>query len=510
MSVRSAHLTLVVSLFLATQTSPPADPAAVDHCPPLPPPVGATVTVSTEAHLLQQATYAAPGTTVLIAAGTYNLQGVVHVVNDGITLRGASGDRADVVLDGGGMLTGSHIHAILIEADGVTVADLTIRNADEHGISINGSDRPTLYNLHIVDTGYQLVKVNPLGDGSEDGLLACSRLEYTTTAPEDYTNGISAHDAHGWTVRDNEWYRIRTPGNTPVPTILFWSGSSSTMVERNRLVDCAQGIAFGNASHSGVDHSGGTVRNNFIIASQPHDVVIEMVHAEDWLVAHNTALLLNPVPELTWGMEARYPESDGTFAYNLTNMPIWADRDGASALSSGNVTAADPGWFVDPAAGDLHLLPGASGAIDQAVSLAAVTGDIDGQARPVGSAPDVGADEVSDPAPATVTDLHLSDVVTSTTTLTAVLAWSPPASAITVALRTANTLIHEANWTQALPISDTLPGNTRACTAVLPYSGNTTYFALRAQNQSGEWSTLSNNAFTPHFDLYLPCIIRQD
>jgi hypothetical protein len=367
--------------------------SAAEHCPVLPPPSGLTVTVSNEADLRNQAYSAAANTTILIEPGTYNLTNAVQIVNDGITLRSSTGNRTDVILDGGGMLAGSFIHVIYIEADDVTIADLTIRNADEHGISVQGSDRTTLYNLHIYDTGYQLVKVNPVGDGSDDGVLACSRLEYTTTSLEDYTNGISAHDAHGWRVRDNQWYRIRTPGNEPVPTILFWSGSSDTVVEGNILVDCFQGIAFGNAAHEAGDHTGGIVRNNFIYASQPHDSVIEMVHATGWLVAHNSVLLLDPYGGITWGMEARFADTNGTFAYNLTNMPILADRDGANATVIGNITNADSGWFVDPSGGDLHIDSASRPPVDAAAPLPQVVGDIDGETRPMGEAPDVGADE---------------------------------------------------------------------------------------------------------------------
>jgi len=384
---------LLLSLISPAAQSAPARQAVVsstDFCPPLAPPAGATVTVASAAALREQAYDAAAGTTILVSPGVYELDNIIHVVNAGITIRGATGNRADVILDAGGMLTG-FTHAILIEADDVTVADLTIRNAGEHGVSVNGSDRPTLYNLHIVDTGYQLVKVNPVGDGSEDGLLACSHLEYTTTAPENYTNGISAHDAHRWTVRDNRWERIRTPDNVPAPTILFWSGSSDTIVERNVLVDCYQGIAFGNASHGPGDHTGGIVRNNMIYGSLPHDSVVEMVHATGWLVAHNTALLLDP-DGVTWGMEARFADTQGTFANNLTNMPIWADRDGAGGTLQDNVTNATPAWFVDAATADLHLALTATGAIDQVTLLADVTADIDGDPR-TGRA-DAGADEL--------------------------------------------------------------------------------------------------------------------
>ena len=364
-------------------------------CLPFPPPAGPTVTVSTEAELRDQAYNAAAGTTILVTAGLYQMNGYVHMVQDGVTLRGETGDRDDVILDFGGMTSG--YFGILVEADDATIADLTIRNARDHGVSIQGTDRPTLYNLHIQDIGDQLVKVNPAGNGSEDGLLACSRLEYTTAAPDEYTNGISAHDAHRWVVRDNEWVRIRTPGNTPVPAILFWSGSSDTIVERNLLVDCAQGIAFGNASHGSGDHSGGIVRNNLIYASLPHDVVIEMVHAQGWLVAHNTALLLDPAPGLTWGIEARFSDSQGTFAYNLTNMAIWQNRDGAQGTLLGNIADAQPAWFVDAGSGDLHLQATASEAIDRAAPLAEVSDDFDGDLRPMGEAPDVGGDEYSTP-----------------------------------------------------------------------------------------------------------------
>jgi len=476
-------------------------------CPPLDPPTGPTVTVSTEAELRDRAYNAAPGTTILVAAGTYYLQDAVWVVNDGITIRGATGNRDDVVLDGGGMLTWSHTHVIAVSADDVTIADLTIRNGDEHGVSVQGSDRPTLYNLHIVDTGYQLVKVNPVGDGSDDGLLACSRLEYTTTSPENYTNGISAHNAHRWTVRDNEWYRIRTPGNASVPTILFWSGSSDTVVERNLLVDCYQGISFGNASHGAGDHSGGVVRNNFIYASRPHDVVIEMVHAAGWLVAHNTALLLDPAPGLTWGMEARFSDTSGTFAYNLTNMNILLNRDGANATGIGNVTNAQGGWFVAPSAADLHLVSTATAAIDRASPLAQVTDDFDGDARPIGAAPDVGADEYGISPPPAVSDLRVSHALTDTATLTATLTWTLPSEAVTATLRYAAAPITESNWASAALLTDTLPGDTSAYMAVIPYVGGTAYFALKSWNAGGA-SALSNNGFWPAWRLYLPLVLR--
>jgi hypothetical protein len=435
------------------------------------------------------------------------MQSYVHIVNNGIALRGATGNRGDVVLDFGGMVSGHF--GILVDGDDVTIANLTIRNAHDHGVSIQGRDRPLLYNLHILDIRDQLVKVNPAGNGSEDGVLACSRLEYTTSEPDSYTNGISAHNAHRWVVRDNEWYRIRTSDDTPAPTILFWSGSTDTVVERNLLVDCYQGIAFGNASHTGIDHTGGVVRNNVIYASEPHDVVVEMVHAQDWLVAHNTALLLNPAPGLTWGMEARYPDSQGTFAYNLTNMSIWRNRDGANGAVVGNVTTANTSWFVDAASADLHLLGTATGAIDQALALAEVGDDMDGDSRPIGGAPDVGADEYGVPPPAAVTDLRVVEVVTRTGTLTVTLRWTPPVDAVTTTLRYSDTLISEAAWESGVILTDTLPGAIGVHTATVPLGDATWYFALKTEGVGG-MSDVSNNVLWPRHAVYLPGVLRGD
>jgi hypothetical protein len=45
-------------------------------------------------------------------------------------------------------------------------------------------------------------------------------------------------------------------------------------------------------------------------------------------------------------------------------------------------------------------------------------------------------------------------------------------------------------------------------TAGLSYSGGVVYFALKSQVANGGWMALSNNAFWPHRDVYLPIIFR--
>jgi hypothetical protein len=105
---------------------------------------------------------------------------------------------------------------------------------------------------------------------------------------------------------------------------------------------------------------------------------------------------MNPVIGLNWSMEARFTDTVGTFAYNLTNMAV-INRDDSDAALTGNVTNAQPSWFVDAANADLHVISPTLQVIDRAGTLAQVTADIDGDARPAGSAPDVGADEYVEP-----------------------------------------------------------------------------------------------------------------
>ena len=49
---------------------------------------------------------------------------------------------------------------------------------------------------------------------------------------------------------------------------------------------------------------------------------------------------------------------------------------------NGNLVNATPSYFQNPAAGDLHLLPGATPAINKVPCINTVTNDFDGEMRP--------------------------------------------------------------------------------------------------------------------------------
>jgi hypothetical protein len=79
---------------------------------------------------------------------------------------------------------------------------------------------------------------------------------------------------------------------------------------------------------------------------------------------------------------------------NITNKPI-TSRDAGSGTVTNNVTNAVKNWFVDAAAGDLHLALAISAVVDSGQTVSGLSDDFDGQPRPQGSRIDMGADEYS-------------------------------------------------------------------------------------------------------------------
>jgi len=251
-------------------------------------------------------------------------------------------------------------------------------------------------------------------------VVACSHVELTAAGRPHirnncYTCGVDAHQSRGWVVRDNVVEGFWCANGLSEHGIHFWTGSRDTVVERNLLRDNARGVGFGlvvdgngriyaddgcpAAGDDYVDHYGGVIRNNFVVAFDGElfssefgfDCGICLWNACDAGALHNTVYTFdtaNTFSAIAW----RFPNTQAEIANNLVNDALF-ERDGAGATQAGNLANAQPSWFVDAASGDLHLAAVATAAIDQAVSIDEVTGDYDGDLRPAGPAPDVGADE---------------------------------------------------------------------------------------------------------------------
>lgn len=398
LAFESVEQRMVLSTFASSNYEPP--PLYKD-APALPAPIGTVVNVSTVSALQSAVWNAEPNTTIVVAPGTYQLANTLHLENvSNVSIRGATGNRDDVVLVGRGMTNADYRnvpHGILLtNAQDVLIADLTIRDVWYHSVALNaGTERPVLHNLRLLDAGEQFVKasVDNVGGGVDGGIVQYSLIEYTTNAPTYYTNGVDVHTGIGWSIRDNVFRNIRGPaGQLAGPAVLVWNGSRDTVTSGNLFLNVERAIHYGLLGDRPNDHVGGSIHNNFIYrsSSQPGDVGIGVFNSPDTDVLHNTIVLSGTYPN---AIEYRFSGTTGVvIANNLSDAAI-ARRDSAQGTISNNITTAGPEWFVDAAAGDLHLAA-TSPAIDAALASATLF-DFDGQSRPSGGAADVGADEVT-------------------------------------------------------------------------------------------------------------------
>jgi hypothetical protein len=189
----------------------------------------------------------------------------------------------------------------------------------------------------------------------------------------------------------------------------------NTIAEQNIFINVDRAVAYGlDNTTPYFDHAGGVVRNNFVYLApglmsagrtSGSDGSIIAWNSPGTQVDHNTVLLNGN--EL-YAIEFRFSTTtNGTARNNLADKPIHL-RDSATGILAGNLLTATPAMFANPSTGDLHLLSSATNAIDKAVSLTTVTNDFDGETRPKGGGPDIGADEFTTNARPTITSFRLS------------------------------------------------------------------------------------------------------
>jgi hypothetical protein len=417
---RWAALFLLSGISLVAATHP-ALAAAKSACnaPQLPITGERIVKVSTEARLQSALSNLQNGDTILIADGTYNLTRTLYVSGrSNVTIRGNAGCD-NIVLVGRGMDNPSHgdvEFGIWSNSANTTIAHLTLKGFYDNEIILNPpASAPHIYSVKMIDAGSQFIKVNPVnpgpaGTGIDNGIVEYCRLEYLNGPPAadhgagiGYFNGISAHNVHNWIIRGNVFKNLHNPDTAAYlwnPAVLVWNYSVNTLTENNVFINVDRAIAYGLTQRAtGFDHQGGTIRNNFIFerrglfsASRKNqsDGSIIVWDSPDTKVYNNT-LLTNG--NLNHAIEFRFAQTtQGEAKNNLADANIYL-RDGATATQGGNMLSAAAAMFVDPDNADLHLRSTAAGVIDQGLTISGVADDIDGEARPYGSASDIGADE---------------------------------------------------------------------------------------------------------------------
>ncbi len=389
---RAAALLILLALASGARPAHAADPIEV-------------ATVAQLRAALDAANATGGNRSILLADGTYTLTDTLYVNAPGITLAGRSGDRRRVVLQGDAMSATAQVgNVIRVAAKNFGLRDLTVQRSRWHLVQIAGesdADGAWLRDCILRDSFEQMVKVSvdpARPDVTADGGRVENCLfEYTAgVGPQGYVGGIDALGARDWVVRGNTFRGIASPGGGIAQfAVHFWAGSAHALVERNTVSDCDRGIGFG---LDGRGNRGGVIRNNMIHHSGAGlygDVGIALIDSPDSAVYNNTVFIRHAYPA---AIEYRFPGTVNVLiANNLLNRAVQR-RDGAAARGlQTNLGSAESAWFRDPARADLHLLRAVPGVVDAATTLPELIDDFDGEPRPVGRGPDIGADEFAPP-----------------------------------------------------------------------------------------------------------------
>lgn len=137
--------------------------------PALPPATGPTVRVSDVWGLIQALKQVVPGQTILLADGHYMMPHYVQIAADNVTLRGVSGHRERVVIDGAQSRDGELLG--ISACSGVTIADLSIQNIKWNGFKINSQtnvQKLTIYNCVIHNIWQRGVKGMKVPEANRD------------------------------------------------------------------------------------------------------------------------------------------------------------------------------------------------------------------------------------------------------------------------------------------------------------------------------------------------------
>jgi len=387
----------------------PPDQAWFPRAPALPRPAGQIIEASSVQELIKAVDEVKPGGTILLADGRYMMPHYIEIKTDNVTLRGVSGHRERVVIDGAKSRDRELIG--VRRCSGVTIADLTIQNTQYNGFKINSETNVqelTIYNCiihNIWQRGVKGVKVpetnreavRPKHCRVQYCLFYNDRPKRLSDDPGDiaggnYVGGIDVMYAKNWVISDNVFVGIRGRTREGRGAVFMWFDSQDCVIERNIIIDCDAGICLGNPHRAdGINTHclRCVVRNNFITRATEGGIV--PVYTQDCKILNNSI----HEPDSRLGRLIRVVfDNDGLLvANNLLSGPKIRNESDSKIKFLSNLEKDLTAFLVSPSQGNLHLTARAAEAINKAEPLPDVTEDIDRESR--SAKPDIGADEMA-------------------------------------------------------------------------------------------------------------------
>ncbi|MEK7398080.1 MAG: right-handed parallel beta-helix repeat-containing protein [Candidatus Poribacteria bacterium] len=380
--------------------------------PELSAPYGDIIQVTNVDELFKAVDNAKKGTTILLADGFYDMPRYLEIKTDNITLRGESGRREKVILDGSKSMHGELVG--VTKCSGVTIANLTIQNIKWNGFKLNTNtnvQNVTIYNCIIHNIWQRGVKavivpeedrenVRPKNCRVQYCLFYNDRQKQFSDDPADtsenfggnYIGGIDIMYASNWIISDNVFIGIQGRTRSARGAIFIWHESRDCIVERNIIIDCDTGIALGNSfkrPDTPIHCSGFIVRNNFVTRASENGILAD--YTKDCKIINNTI----HDPDSRLGRLIRIVhDNDGLLvANNIISGPKIRNESESKITFMNNLEQVLTDHFVDPEKGNLHLKDRVDDVVGKGKPLSDVTEDIDRKVRP--KTPSIGADEIS-------------------------------------------------------------------------------------------------------------------